>query len=191
MQNPEISRRLMQQSSLLSVLAADDGFTQITWHIMKAVADVISRNGVLLTCGNGGSASQAQHLAAEVVGRFRTERAALPAVSLTADSAVVTALGNDFGFDQVFARQLDAWKHVPVILAAFTTSGNSLNVVNALRRAQDLGMTAVCMTGGDGGMASQVCPLTAVVPSRETSAVQEVHEVLIHLIADAVDALHA
>lgn len=141
----------------------------------------------LLICGNGGSAADAQHFAAELVGRFRRERRGLPAVALTTDSSIVTALGNDYGFETIFRRQVEALAAPGDVVLGISTSGNSANVLQALVRARELGCATIALLGGDGGqIASQVDhPLT--VSCDVTARIQEVHLTLIHILCELIE----
>jgi glycosyltransferase involved in cell wall biosynthesis/phosphoheptose isomerase len=147
--------------------------------------------GRLLVCGNGGSAAEAQHFAAEFVGRLRPPaRAALPALALTADAVTLTAWANDAGFDEVFARQVAAFGQRGDVLLAISTSGESRNVVLALREARRRGLLTVALLGGDGGAAREHAETSLVVPSHDTQHVQEAQLVILHLLADLVDRAH-
>jgi phosphoheptose isomerase len=142
----------------------------------------------ILVCGNGGSAADAQHMAAELVGRFERERAALPAVALTTDSSILTAWANDYGYDTVFARQVEALGQPGDALVGISTSGNSPSVLQALRVAQQRGLTCVALTGRAGGQLAAlagVCSL--VVPAEETARIQEVHITVIHIWAKLIE----
>ena len=143
----------------------------------------------ILACGNGGSAAEAQHLVAELVGRFREERRALPAIALTADTAILTAVGNDYGYERVFARQVEALAQAGDVLLAFSTSGNSPNVVQAAQTARRLGCIVVAFTGARGGELAGHADMLVKAPSNTVARVQEVHTLCSHAICDALDAL--
>ena len=146
------------------------------------------RNGnKLLVMGNGGSAADAQHLAAEIVGRFKMERRALPAVALTTDSSILTAIGNDYGFDAVFSRQVEALAVPGDLVIGISTSGNSRNVLSALELAKSRGCTTVGLLGRDGGAIAGMVDLPLVVPSSETPRIQEGHITIIHIICDLLE----
>jgi D-sedoheptulose 7-phosphate isomerase len=147
----------------------------------------LGRGGRILSCGNGGSATDAQHLASELVGRFGRERRAWSAVALTADSAVLTSLGNDYGYDAVFVRQVEAHGRAGDVLVGITTSGASANVTRALIRARELGLTTIALTGRDGGEAGTVADLHLNVPSDRTPRVQEVHRTILHALCELID----
>ena len=140
-----------------------------------------------MLCGNGGSAADAQHLAAEFVGRFLREREARPALALTTNTSVLSALGNDYGFERVFARQVEAWGNPGDVLLALSTSGNSINVLEAVAVAMQRGLTTIGLTGGDGGRLAAVCDIPIVVPSASTPRIQEAHITVGHILCDLVE----
>ncbi len=146
------------------------------------IAESFKSGGKVLLCGNGGSASDAQHIAAEFVGRFVMNRSALPAVALTTDTSILTAVGNDFGFDTIFARQVEALGAKGDIFIGISTSGNSANVVKALESAKAKGMVTVGLLGGAGGQCATLCDYSIVVPSPEAARVQEVHILIGHIL---------
>ncbi len=143
--------------------------------------------GKVLVMGNGGSAADAQHLAAELVGRFMKNRAALPAVALTTDTSILTAVANDFGYEEVFRRQVEALARSTDVVIGISTSGNSPNVVRALELARDLGCSIVTFTGRDGGMMAPFADLCLNVAVEETPRIQEVHLSIIHILCDLVE----
>jgi len=143
----------------------------------------------ILACGNGGSAAHAQHLVAELVGRFCEERQALPAIALTADTAILTALGNDYGYEQVFARQVEALARGGDVLFAISTSGNSANVVAAAMSAQVLGCAVIALTGAGGGKLAAHADVLLPAPASVVARIQEVHTLCIHAIAATLDEL--
>ncbi|MGP8243982.1 MAG: SIS domain-containing protein [Bryobacteraceae bacterium] len=142
----------------------------------------------LLLCGNGGSAAEAQHLAAELVGRYTVNRRALPAIALAADPSVLTSIANDFEFEQVFARQIAALGSPGDLLVVFSTSGNSPNVLAALEAAGNLGMRSIALLGSDGGRARELAGCALVVRHPKTARAQEAHQFLIHCLMDRVEA---
>jgi len=159
-------------------------------HIGK-VAEVtlkaLKRGNQILLCGNGGSAADAQHLAAEFVNRFLFDRPALAAIALTTDTSILTAIGNDSDFSQVFARQLEALGRAGDVLYAISTSGNSANVIRAVEAAHKRGIETVAFTGGDGGGLAPICDLALIMPSRSTPRIQEAHMTLGHIICQIVE----
>ncbi len=146
-----------------------------------------ANGGKVLAFGNGGSATDAQHLAGELVGRFLKERRALAAVSLTADSAILTCLGNDYGFDTVFSRQIEALGRRGDVAFGITTSGASQNVTRALATARERGMTTIALTGKDGGETGRVADVHLNVPSASTPRVQEVHRTILHVLCELIE----
>ncbi|QZA78195.1 phosphoheptose isomerase [Deefgea tanakiae] len=155
----------------------------------KIVQSLIS-DGKILACGNGGSAADAQHFAAEMVGRFERERPGLPAIALTTDSSALTAIANDYDFDLVFSKQVHALGRAGDILVAISTSGNSANVISAIHAAHDRHMTVIAFTGRDGGQIADLLTGDDVhlcVPHPRTARIQEVHITAIHALCDAVD----
>jgi D-sedoheptulose 7-phosphate isomerase len=159
--------------------------------VVRALDDCLRAGHKVFACGNGGSAADAQHLVAELIGRFLLERQALPAIALTADTATLTAIGNDYGYERVFARQLEGLAQKGDLLFAISTSGNSPNVVQAALTARGRGCTVVGMTGERGGnLVAHVDPgLLIRAPSTVTARIQEVHTLCIHAIADSLDGL--
>ncbi|BEV73026.1 MULTISPECIES: phosphoheptose isomerase [unclassified Paludibacterium] len=146
--------------------------------------------GKILSCGNGGSAADAQHFAAEMVGRFEKERMGLPAISLATDTSALTAIGNDYDFDMVFSKQVRALGHANDILLAISTSGNSANVIEAIGAAHERGMSVIALTGRDGGKIGELLSPDDIllnVPVMRTCRIQEVHILLIHAMCDVVD----
>ena len=157
---------------------------------VEALATTLGNGGKILACGNGGSAADAQHFAAELVGRFERERPELAAVALSTDSSILTAVGNDYGFEQVFARQVRALGQPGDVLLAISTSGSSPNVIEAVRAAQERDMLIVALTGKGGGKLSALLSDVDVhlcVPHERTARIQEVHLLMLHCLCDGVD----
>jgi phosphoheptose isomerase len=152
-----------------------------------AIADAMRHGGKLLLFGNGGSAADSQHVAAEFVGRFQRERAALAAIALTTDTSVLTSIGNDYAFDRVFARQIEAVGRRGDVAFGISTTGTSPNVVAALEAAHALGLTTIALTGKDGGVVGLAAEIHINVRSDVTARVQEVHRTLLHVICDIVE----
>ncbi|MEM7352112.1 MAG: D-sedoheptulose 7-phosphate isomerase [Acidobacteriota bacterium] len=150
-------------------------------------AGCLRRGGKLLACGNGGSAADAQHFAAEFVGRFELERQPLAAIALTTDSSILTSLGNDYGYEQIFARQVAALARPGDLLFAISTSGNSPNVVAAARQARTLDCPVVGLTGEGGGVLAEAADCLLAVPSQRTSRIQEAHILCLHALIEAIE----
>jgi len=159
---------------------------------IEALTGCLLAGGKILACGNGGSAGDSQHFAAELVGRFEAERQELAAIALTTDTSILTAVGNDYSFAQIFSRQVRALGHAGDVLLAISTSGNSANVIEAIKAAHDHDMRIVALTGRGGG---QICALLndedihLCVPAERTARIQETHLLVIHCLCDGIDAL--
>jgi len=148
------------------------------------------RDGKVLSCGNGGSAADAQHFSGELLGRFEMERPGLPAVALTTDTSAITAIANDYSYEEIFAKQVRALGQPGDVLLALSTSGNSANVLRAIATAHDREMTVIALTGGDGGRIAQSLGAADVeirVPSKRTCRIQETHILIIHCLCDLID----
>lgn len=157
---------------------------------IQAILSCVTGGGKVLACGNGGSAADAQHFAAEFVGRFERERPELAAIALTTDSSILTAIGNDYDFNQIFSKQVRALGQGTDVLLAISTSGNSANILTAINAAHEREMTVIALTGKGGGKIAQALKETDVnicVPSERTARIQEVHLLVLHCICDGVD----
>lgn len=155
--------------------------------IGKKVVETIKRGNKVLLFGNGGSAADAQHIAAEFTGRFVKERRGLPAIALTTDTSALTAIGNDYGFERIFERQVEALAQKGDLIIGISTSGNSENVILGLRKGNEIGCTTVGLTGRSGGAMNEVCDINCIVPSTVTAHIQEMHIVIGHLICKILD----
>lgn len=144
--------------------------------------------GKILLLGNGGSAADCQHIAAEIVGRYKRERRGLPAIALTTDTSILTAVGNDYGFEHVFSRQVEALCTPKDVVIGLSTSGNSPNVLAAIHTARQIGAFTIGLTGGGGGKLAQCCDLSLVVASNDTPRIQETHILVGHMLCDLIDA---
>jgi D-sedoheptulose 7-phosphate isomerase len=177
----EIKASLAVQQDLLA--QAD-----IIASIAASITAALRRGRKVLTCGNGGSAADAEHLAAELVGRFLVDRAPERAIALTANTSLVTAIGNDYGFEAIFARQIDALADPGDVLIAISTSGNTVNVLRAVEAAQRRAVTTIGLTGSNGGSLRERVALCLCAPSAITPRVQEAHRLAIHCICALVEA---
>jgi phosphoheptose isomerase len=164
-----------------------DGDAQPVLDAAATIVDALRSGGKLLVFGNGGSAADAQHVAAELVGRFTRERAALAAMALTTDTSVLTSIANDYAYDRVFARQVEALGRGGDVAFGISTSGDSPNVVAALETARALHMHTIALTGRDGGPVGRAAAIHVNVPGNNTARVQEVHRTLLHVICDLVE----
>nr|WP_233174076.1 D-sedoheptulose 7-phosphate isomerase [Pedobacter sp. ASV19] len=154
------------------------------------ITECLAQGNKVLLFGNGGSASDAQHIAAEFTGRFVKERRSLPAIALTTDTSALTAIGNDYGFERIFERQVEGLSNPGDVLIGISTSGNSANVIKALERGNQSGCKTIGLTGRDGGKMNDCCDLNIVVPSDVTARIQEMHILIGHIICTAVDAAY-
>jgi D-sedoheptulose 7-phosphate isomerase len=185
MATPSFQSQLEASHAALQTLAEQ---AELVETIAARVRDTVLAGNVLLTCGNGGSATDAQHLAEELIGRYRGNRRALPAIALTADSAALTCIANDFGYDAVFSRQVEGLARPGDLLVCFSTSGNSANITAALRAARARGAGTVALLGKDGGAARGLADLALVVASGDTARIQEAHLQVLHYICEVVEA---
>ncbi|MED5475193.1 MAG: D-sedoheptulose 7-phosphate isomerase [Candidatus Neomarinimicrobiota bacterium] len=147
----------------------------------------LSNQNKILFCGNGGSAADSQHLAAEFTGRFISKKQPLPAIALTTDTSAITAIGNDFSFDEIFSRQVNALGVKGDLLFAISTSGNSANVLKAVEESKKIGIKSIGLLGNDGGKISEICDHSIVIKSNITSRIQEAHIFIGHLVCESVD----
>ncbi len=180
------------QDSASTKLAALEVLAAPIAAAIDTVFSAFASGGKVLICGNGGSAADAQHLAAELIGRFEQERPALPAIALTTDSSVLTAIGNDYSFAQIFARQVSGLGQPGDILIAISTSGNSENVLAAIESAHEREMLVIALTGKGGGRIKDVLldtDLHICAPSERTARIQEVHSLTVHCLCDGIDAM--
>jgi D-sedoheptulose 7-phosphate isomerase len=185
--NAELITRSLQEhlEAIQALLASQLQEIEASGHI---ICDALEAGHKILLCGNGGSAADAQHIAAELVGRYEKERRAFPAISLTTDTSALTALSNDYGYDEVFARQVAAHAVAGDVLIAISTSGKSPSVVKAADQARAIGCRTIALTGCSGEPLTAHCDFAVVVPSERTSRVQEAHITIGHLWCEMVDA---
>ncbi len=174
-----------ESSRLKQEFAAEQGEAVVT--VARRLAEVLRSGGKLLLFGNGGSAADAQHLAAEFVNRFLVERPPHAALALTTDTSILTAVANDYDFLQVFARQVQALGRPGDLAWGLSTSGDSPNVVAGLKKARELGLSTLALSGRSGGPVAQAAELALIVPSRDTPRIQEVHITIGHALCDLVD----
>lgn len=169
-------------------------FQKIETELTAPIAELAERlietfriGNKLLIMGNGGSAADAQHFAGEIVSRFRMERPALPAIALSTDTSILTAIGNDYGFERIFSRQVEALAVPGDAVIGLSTSGNSPNVQKALEVARQAGCTTIGLLGKDGGSIKSVCDIPLIIPSNDTPRVQEGHITVIHILCDLIE----
>jgi D-sedoheptulose 7-phosphate isomerase len=178
---------LEQAAELLHNMAADESLQKALAQASDLTCQALVEGLPVLVCGNGGSAADAQHITAELVGRFLQERQALNVICLSANVATLTALGNDYGYDAVFARQVEAYGRPGGVLIGLSTSGNSRNVVNAFQVAREQGMKTIAFTGQTGGLLQSHSDKLIAVPSTHTPAIQQLHLCLYHYFCQAIE----
>lgn len=181
-----VKAQLLESARVKSDGAAN--WAPVVARAAGAMTESLEHGGKVLLCGNGGSAADAQHLAAELVGRFVLERRPLPAIALTTDSSILTAVGNDYGFEDVFIRQVQAHGRTGDVLVGISTSGNSSNVLQAVQVARGLGMLTIGLSGRDGGRLAEQVDFPIVVNSSSTARIQECHIAIGHILCELVEA---
>ena len=181
----DVQTQLQAHRALFEVLERD--MSQLIAETAALLVDTFKNNGKLLVMGNGGSAADSQHFAAEIVGRFKLERRALPAIALSTDTSILTAIGNDYGFESVFSRQVEALAVAGDVVVGISTSGNSPNVLKALQLSRELGCRTIGLLGKDGGSIKSFCDLALIVPTDDTPRIQEGHITIIHIVCDLVE----
>jgi D-sedoheptulose 7-phosphate isomerase len=181
-----VAQRAQESAELIRRLAEPELCAQVA-GVALSIADSIRAGGKLVLFGNGGSAADAQHIAAELVGRYLVDRNALPAIALTVNSSIVTAIANDYSYDDVFSRQVEALCREGDVVLAISTSGNSTNVVAAAEAARRLGARAIGLTGAGGGRLAEACDECIRIPSDETPRIQEGHAIVGHVLCEIVE----
>jgi D-sedoheptulose 7-phosphate isomerase len=177
-------RSIAEHLSVVKEMASQQGtFERVAHEMSRAILG----GNKILWCGNGGSAADSQHLAAELMGRFRQERRGLPSIALTTDTSILTAIGNDYGFERVFQRQVEALCLKGDVIVGISTSGNSRNVCAALETARQIGAFTVALTGATGGNLAQIADAVLRVPSKDTARIQEGHILCGHILCDWVE----
>jgi D-sedoheptulose 7-phosphate isomerase len=170
----KVKTELIEQAPLILDIATD-------------IVESIQKGGKVIFCGNGGSAADSQHIVAEFIGKFMMKRKSLPAISLTTNTSIITSIGNDFDFSEIFSRQVEALTNEKDIVIGISTSGNSSNVIRALEEAHKLKALTIALTGKDGGKLSKIAKKTIKVPSNNTQRIQECHILIGHLLALIVE----
>ncbi|WHZ19777.1 MAG: D-sedoheptulose 7-phosphate isomerase [Rhodanobacteraceae bacterium] len=185
--NNYIDREFEKSRRLVEAMAADAALRQQVLDVVAHAVKVLQRGNKILFAGNGGSAADAQHWAAELVSRFNYDRPGLPGIALTTDTSALTAIGNDYGYERVFARQIEALGRRGDLLFALSTSGNSKNILLAIDAARTAGIDVIGFTGRSGGAMAGRCTVCLNMPSDETPKIQEGHELLGHLICGMIE----
>jgi D-sedoheptulose 7-phosphate isomerase len=179
-------RAALQESTRVQQKISEQDISALT-QLVKQLISTLSSGGKILLFGNGGSAADAQHVAAELVGRYRSDRAALPAIALTTDSSILTSIGNDVAFDHIFARQVQALARPGDAVVGISTSGQSENVLNGIRAAKSLNLVTIGFTGADGGQLRSLVDYCFCAPASRTDRIQEAHIVVWHAICENLE----
>jgi D-sedoheptulose 7-phosphate isomerase len=185
--NDLIASHLAESLAAFARASKDAAMLAVARRVAAAIAAALRAGNKLLLVGNGGSAADAQHIAAEIVGRYKQERPAYAAIALTTDTSALTAIGNDYGYDQVFARQVEGLGRPGDVLLAISTSGRSPSILNALARARAHGITTIGFTGAKGHAMAEFCDLLLVAPSEDTPVIQQIHLATAHGICAEVE----
>lgn len=188
MKYSKIIQNHLKESAAVKTAIAEKCINEIEKAALLCV-DVLRNGGTLLLCGNGGSAGDAQHIAAELVVRLSAEvnRRALPAIALTLNTSILTACANDYGYDYVFARQVEAYGHDGDLLIGISTSGSSVNVIRALETAKNLKLHTVAFSGGTGGVIKDIADINIIIPHTDTARIQEGHITVGHILCDIIE----
>ena len=187
MSNDAIIRAIGDSISIKKKILEDEGLVNLMHEVADECIAAFRQGNRVLLAGNGGSAADAQHIAAEFVGRYAFDRPGLPSIAFTTDTSILTAIGNDYGYDQIFRRQLEANGRKGDVFIGISTSGNSANVIAAMQRARELDIITVGLTGQSGGGMHSLCDYCVQVPSTSTPRIQESHIMLGHIICDLVE----
>lgn len=175
----EMYNRILEEKELLLKIR----------EVGELIRSTVKAGSIVLICGNGGSAAEALHLSGEIIGRFQVERQGLPALALTADAVSISAIGNDYGFEEVFARQVIAFKDNAKLLILLSSSGNSKNLIKAAAAAKVNGLSTVGLLGKDGGELQKYCDIPIIIPSNITAEIQEAHLTIIHIVCEIMEEL--
>jgi len=185
-----VQKQLAQSIATMQAVLSDEKISDTVVTIAEITAAAMKSGHKLLVAGNGGSAADAQHLVAEFVSRLTVDRPALRAIALTTDTSILTACGNDYGFDRVFARQIEALGQPGDVFLAISTSGNSPNILNALHQAKEIGLITIGYTGNNGGKMRDLCDHNVIIPSTVTMNIQESHLALEHIFCMLVECFY-
>ncbi|MDD2838728.1 MAG: D-sedoheptulose 7-phosphate isomerase [Sulfuricurvum sp.] len=182
-----IRKQIADSAATKQAILENDPLLEVIVDVAKACVEVYRKGKKTLLAGNGGSAADAQHIAAELVGRYGFDRPSIPSLALTTDTSNLTAIGNDYGYDKVFSRQLEGMAQEGDLFIGISTSGNSQNIVNAFESAKTRGVTTVALVGRDGGKMASMADYAIVVPSNATPRIQESHILIGHILCDIIE----
>ena len=183
-ENNEISKLI--EESIIPILKCKEISNEIK-QVKDIILDALKNKNKIILFGNGGSAADSQHMAAEFIGRFLVDRQSIPAISLTTDTSILTAVGNDFGFENIFSRQCESLVSKGDIIIAISTSGNSSNVINGIKTAKEKGGIIISLTGNNGGKLNNISDKILKVPTEHIPHIQECHRVIIHILCDLIE----
>lgn len=186
--NKKVKMSLKESAENFADFAADERNIKIIDQISSTIASAFENGNKVLICGNGGSSTDAMHFAEELTGKFRKERRALPAIALT-DPSHITCVANDYGFEEIFARGVEAYGKDGDVLIAISTSGNSQNVINAVKIASEIKMITFGFLGKDGGKLNEKCDIQIIAPGKTTDRIQEIHIAVLHIIIETIERI--
>jgi D-sedoheptulose 7-phosphate isomerase len=182
-----IRKQIADSAATKQAILENQPLIDVIVEVVKACVEVYRKGKKTMLAGNGGSAADAQHIAAELVGRYGFDRPSIPSLALTTDSSNLTAIGNDYGYDKVFSRQLEGMAQEGDLFIGISTSGNSQNIINAFESAKDRGVTTVALVGRDGGKMATMADYAIIVPSNATPRIQESHILIGHILCDIIE----
>ena len=185
--NKMIKNYIQESIDLKRTLLKDEDFIKKIENVINLLADCFKSGNKILIAGNGGSAADSQHFAAEIVCKFKKERRGYPAIALTANTSIITAWSNDYDLNSVFSRQIEALGKSGDVFIGISTSGNSENIVSVVSKAKEMGIKTICLLGNDGGKLKNAADLSIIVPSSNTPRIQEIHILLLHLMAEELE----
>tara|TARA_B100000989_G_C19514772_1_gene461034 strand:- start:1124 stop:1702 length:579 start_codon:yes stop_codon:yes gene_type:complete len=180
-----ISSHIQEHKKVLN--SVNDEIIRKIEDISNILVNSLSKGNTIFWCGNGGSAGDSQHLAAELIGRYKNDRKPLKSIALTTDSSAITCISNDYSYEKVFERQIEGLGIKGDVLIGISTSGNSMNVVNALKKCSEIGVTSICLLGKDGGLAKSIADHSIIIESNSTARIQEMHIMIGQIFCDLVE----
>ena len=187
MENKEIKKHLIEHQKVVQLILKDKSFQRNIFDLVNLIKLTISKNNKIMLAGNGGSAADAQHIAAEFIGKLNLKRKALPAIALNTDTSILTSISNDYNFDQIISRQIEGLGKKDDMFIGITTSGKSKNIIRAIKVAKNKNIKVVTLTGKKGINLKKVSDICIVIPSKNTQIIQEIHITVLHIICEMVE----
>ena len=187
MENKEIKKHLIEHQKVVKLILKDKSFQRNIFDLVNLIKLTISKNNKIMLAGNGGSAADAQHIAAEFIGKLNLKRKALPAIALNTDTSILTSISNDYNFDQIISRQIEGLGKKDDMFIGITTSGKSKNIIRAIKLAKNKNIKVVTLTGKKGINLKKVSDICIVIPSKNTQIIQEIHITVLHIICEMVE----